>query len=85
MPGVGGRVEGVPMKRGVFTDHASPKFIAPSARGLTLTAADGERIRCLPRRDLGGGAGSIVKASSSDWKGLEGLEGLEFGWVGKEG
>lgn len=48
----------------VLTDHASPKFIAPSARGLTLTAADGESIRCLSSRDRGGGAGSIVKTSN---------------------
>lgn len=48
----------------MLTDHASPKFIAPSARGLTLTAADGESIRCLSSRDLGGGAGFIVKATN---------------------
>ena len=28
--------------------------------GETLTAALGDSRRCLPRRDLGGGAGSIV-------------------------
>lgn len=66
------------MKRGVFTDHASPKFIAPSARGLTLTAADGERIRCLPRRDLGGGAGFIVKAFKFQ------LERFGIDWFGEE-
>lgn len=40
--------------------QASPKFMAPMHNGLTLTAAEGESRRCLPRRDFGGGAGSIV-------------------------
>lgn len=40
--------------------QASPKFIAPMHNGLTLTAAEGESRRCLPRSDFGGGAGSIV-------------------------
>lgn len=40
--------------------HASPKFMAPMHSGLTLTAAEGESKRCLPRRDFGGGAGFIV-------------------------
>ncbi len=42
------------------TYQASPKFMAPMHSGLTLTAAEGESRRCLPRRDFGGGAGSIV-------------------------
>ncbi len=50
--------------------HASPKFIAPSARGLTLTAAEGESRRCLHRRDLGSGAEFI----SSEGPGLDDLD-----------
>lgn len=34
--------------------------MAPIHSGLTLTAAEGESRRCLPRRDFGGGAGSII-------------------------
>lgn len=45
--------------------HASPKFIAPIHSGLTLTAAEGERSRCLPRMDFGGGAGSIVMVTDA--------------------
>jgi hypothetical protein len=38
-----------------------PKFMAPSARGLTLTAAEGERRRYRPSSDFGSGAGSIIE------------------------
>ena len=40
----------------------SPKFMAPMHSGLTLTAAEGERTRCLPRMDLGGGAVFMLMA-----------------------
>ena len=42
------------------TYHASPKLMPPMHSGLTFTDALGERRRCLPRIDLGGGAGSMT-------------------------
>ena len=67
--------------------HASPKFIAPRAKGLTLTAAEGDSTRYLPRRDLGSGLGSIVEAIGryldelmyvpvGGWKGISLLLGM---------
>ena len=40
--------------------QASPKDKPPMHRGETLTEALGDSRRCLPRRDLGCGAGSIA-------------------------
>ena len=41
---------------GSLTYQALPKFMAPRQRGLTRTAAVGERILYRARRLLGGGA-----------------------------
>ena len=54
-----------------MTYQESPKFMAPIHSGLTLTEAEGESKRCLPRMDFGGGAGSMM--------GLR-LPGTALGW-----
>ena len=50
-------------KAPVVTYQASPKLIPPIHNGETLTAAEGESRRCLPRIDFGGGAGSMLPFS----------------------
>ena len=57
------------MMEGFRAYHASPNDIPPMHSGETLTAALGESKRCLPRRDLGGGAGSMVDSVLHNFRG----------------